>query len=259
MLSRGRSPFTLSIIKKCSFRPVPHVSPSLYPPKRNYIIRGKAFRCPSSLTAECALVLPLFLMAVLVMLSAVDLVGSLPAENMKLSNRARKLASYAGAADWEGSEWIDLISSVKPEIHFSALPFLPVRTEARARVRAWTGFSASDFQSGEGENGSAETVYVTDYESVYHTHEDCSHLDLTVIKTDTASVGSLRNAYGKRYKKCEGFPPGYTGTVYVSAKGDCYYPSPDYAGLSRHVHIVSSEDTGGLPLCSRCAERDHAA
>ena len=261
MLSRRWNPLTYLFLLVCSFRSMPLNPTLLYPPKRENAACGKAFRCPSSLTAECALILPLFLMAVLIMLSSIDLPGDLVAENLKLSNRARALASYAGTAGSEDSAalWIDLTSSVKPRISFSAIPHIRVRAEARARVRSWVGFRASDF-SGEGDSGSSgETVYVTDYESVYHTHADCTHLDLTVIRSDTESVGSLRNVYGKRYKKCDGFPSGYHGEVYVTAKGDYYYPSPDYGSLSRHVHIVSSEETDGLPLCSRCAERDHAA
>ena len=257
---RGWKPLTISKFKTCSFRSVPLKSPSLIrPPKRDHRIRGKALRCPSSLTAECALVLPLFLMAVLTMLSVIDLLGDLGAEDLSLSNRARELAVYAGAAGGSGPEWIDLTAQVRPKISFSVFPSGGIRAQARARVRVWKGFDASDFSPGETASDAEQTVYVTDYESVCHTHADCTHLDLTVIRTDTKTVGSLRNVYGERYKKCDGFPSGYTGTVYVTAKGDRYYPSSDYAGLNRHVRITTAGEAGGLPVCSRCAERDHAS
>ena len=55
-------------------------------------------------------------------------------------------------------------------------------------------------------NDSDEMVYITDNESVYHTHADCTHLDLTIIETTTDAVGSLRNKYGQKYKKCDYFP-----------------------------------------------------
>ena len=211
------------------------------------------------MTAECAFVLPLFLMAVLVMLSLPDLIGDLCSENLVLSNRARELAVYAGAAGGTGTAWIDLTQTVRPKISFSVFGTGGIRAEARARVRAWTGFDASDFSTESDDPGEAQTFYVTDYESVRHTHADCTHLDLTVIRTDTDTVGSLRNVYGDRYKKCDGFPSGYAGTVYVTAKGDRYYPSLDYAGLNRHVHITTSDDAEDLPLCSRCAARDLAS
>ena len=47
--------------------------------------------------------------------------------------------------------------------------------------------------------------------------------------------------------------------VYVTAKGDYYYPSPDRGPLTRHVHVVSPDDVPDLCICSRCRERDHAA
>ena len=75
-------------------------------------------------------------------------------------------------------------------------------------------------------------------------HEDCTHLDLTIIATTTDEVGSLRNEYGARYRKCDYFPSGYTGPVYVTAKGDRYYPSLNYGGVTRH-------DSGRLQLCLR--------
>ncbi len=260
MLFRGQNPLT-SILKKerCSFRQAPPHFYSPIPPKREYPVRGKVFRCASSLTVECALILPLFLMGVLTMLSAIDLVGELTARNLALSNEARKIALYDAAAGDSAPEWVDLTAAVTPRISFSALPVRLVRADARARVRSYIGFESSDFASSGEENVSGDTVYVSDYESVYHTHPDCTHLDLTVFETDTGSVGSLRNAYGKRYKPCDGFPSGYTGKVYVTAKGDYYYPSPDRGPLTRHVHVVSPDDVPDLCICSRCRERDHAA
>ena len=84
------------------------------------------------------------------------------------------------------------------------------------------------------------------------------------MKTQTEFLLKILNdnkdtEYGRKYKPCDGFPPGYRGTVYITAKGDYYYPSLDYPSLTRSVRIESLDDTCGRPKCSRCAERDHAA
>ncbi len=235
------------------------------PSPNTSIRRGrKTFRCAfsktltqASLTIECAMTLPLFVMACTVLLLLVSLPGRCAEEMLDLSNKARQMAVYSSVLGGTGTEWIDLPSFVTERIPFFSQT---VRVPVRARCRVWAGADEGAFSSASGSSaGSDPLVYVTDHESVYHTHADCTHLDLTILATDTEHVGSLRNIYGERYKKCEGFPKGYSGPVYVTSKGDRYYPSTDYGGLTRHVRMVSSSETGGLPLCERCAAKDAAA
>ena len=198
-------------------------------------------------------------MACVVLLLLVSLPGRCAEEMLDLSNKARQMAVYSSALGGAGSEWIDLPSFVTERIPFFSQT---IRVPVRARCRVWSGAGEGTLSSSSASGPASERdalVYVTDHESVYHTHADCTHLDLTVIATDTGRVGSLRNIYGSRYRKCEGFPEGYTGPVYVTPKGDRYYPSTEFGGLTRHVHLVSSSETGGLPLCERCAARDAAA
>lgn len=219
----------------------------------------KAYRCTASLTAECALILPLFLTAVLALLLVLDLYGSCVQENLRLSNRTRQAAVLSLLAPDAAPSWIDMRKSCTLGSGTGFLSVKKVSMTARARVRAYTGFAPSDFSHGSLEGEIQKVVYVTDYESVYHTHADCSHLDITVIAANTSSVGRMRNEYGERYRPCDGFPKGYKGTVYVTAHGDRYYPSTDYAALTRHVHMETADDVSGLHICSRCAARDHAS
>ena len=76
------------------------------------------------------------------------------------------------------------------------------------------------------------------------------------MRTDISNVKNMRNAYGKRYKKCRGFPENYNGPVYLTEKGDYYYPSSDYNSLVRHVSVTEQSECGDLCLCERCAARD---
>lgn len=99
-------------------------------------------------------------------------------------------------------------------------------------------------------------VYVTQNESVYHTHADCTHINLTIIKTDMAGIANLRNAYGRKYRKCSNFPYDYDGPVYVTATGDYYYPSLEYGSLTRHVCMKKRSECRGLRKCERCEARD---
>lgn len=198
------------------------------------------------------------------MIVVMDAIGIQVRGNLELSNKARRLAMDAAAASGfiSGSAadgtWIDLAETKTYAFPFSMIPVPGIRLTQRARVYPWIGYQpGSDDASGSG-SGDDEMVYVTDNESVYHTHEDCTHLDLTIIATTTDEVGSLRNEYGARYRKCDYFPSGYTGPVYVTAKGDRYYPSLNYGGVTRHVHLVKKSETGAVKECERCAARDAA-
>ncbi len=211
-----------------------------------------------SLTLECAAVLPLFFIACLTLILFMDAVRIQGSKNLELSNKARQLASAAAlAGDSLDGTWIDL-RSVGTYRWLISLPGIPkIRYALRARVYPWIG-SENGLRDDAGEeegSGDDELIYITDYQSVYHTDPSCTHLDLAVIRSSTSEIGSLRNAYGKKYRKCSGFPKNYRGPVYASVNGDRYYPSADYGGLTRHVHVVRRGDCEGLELCERCAAR----
>ena len=218
--------------------------------------RRQLFR--ASLTVECAGVLPIFFIACLTVISFMHAIRIQSEENLRLSNKARRMAVAAAVAgERADGKWIDIAKTYTFEYPFPDFGIPKLRIALRARVYPFVG--SSDGVSGygpDGENSGNETVYVTDNREVYHTHADCSHLDLTIIKTDLAGVKNLRNAYGRKYKKCKGFPRGYKGPVYVTAKGDFYYPSTEFGSLTRHVHISKRSEHPDLCECKRCAARD---
>lgn len=226
--------------------------------RRNLL--GRVFR-PASVTVECALALPLWFFAVVTLISFMQAVKIQNVKNLELSNRARQIAMYSGVIETEGSGvWIDL-----PQIYTYQYPgalgrIAPLRIALRARVYPWIGYGGSDAGEEEGADLPEEhaTVYLTDTASVYHTHADCTHLDLSIMRTNLSDVRNLRNEYGNRYRPCSSFPANYDGPVYVTAKGDYYYPSTDYHSLTRHVRMVSKSECSDLRICERCAARDAA-
>jgi hypothetical protein len=217
----------------------------------------------ASLTIEAAFVLPLFFLAMVTLIVFMDAVGMQVRGNLELSNRARRLAMDAAAASSAAGKngisgvWIDLTETRTYTFPFSMIPVPGIALTERARVYPWIGYEQGSDDASDSDRED-EMVYVTDYGSVYHTHADCTHLDLTIIATTTDEVGSLRNDYGEKYRKCDYFPDGYTGTVYVTAKGDRYYPSLKYAGITRHVRLIRKSEAGSVHECERCAARDAA-
>ncbi len=217
--------------------------------------QGRLFR-PASLTIECAFVLPLFFFFCITLASFMNALRLQTTENLALSNRARAMAMVASDPDETSVEWIDL-----PEIkHFSYPSLIPgissLNIACHARVHVWNGTPITKAAAAD----DSEMVYVSDTESVYHTHADCSHIALSVFVSTTDEISSLRSEDGHRYKKCRGFPSGYSGPVYASKTGEYYYPSSDYAALTRHVRCIPKNELSNpnLPKCSRCAARDAA-
>lgn len=210
----------------------------------------------ASLTVECAGVITIFFIACLSLISFMDAVRIQAEKNLKLSNEARKIACVASiGGEYVDGIWIDLIRSYRFEVPFSMFGLKKIKVALRARVYPYIG--SEEGIAGEGSGGSwDEMVYVTQNESVYHTHSDCSHIDLTIIKTDMAGISNLRNAYGRKYRKCSNFPYDYDGPVYVTATGEYYYPSLEYGSLTRHVCMKKRSECGGLKKCERCEARD---
>ena len=219
--------------------------------------RRKCHQAVGSLTVECAFALPLYLFAVITLACYMMTIGIQVRENLSLSGKARKLAMYAGGAGTGTSDiWIDLPKTYTFQYPAALFGSQSTRIALRARVRSWTGYAGDDDASGDDGSSSGKPVYVTENREVYHTHADCTHLDLTVMRTDLSNVKNMRNAYGRRYKKCKGFPENYSGPVYLTEKGDYYYPSSEYNSLIRHVSVTDQSECGGLSLCERCAARD---
>lgn len=213
-----------------------------------------------SMTLECAAVLPLFFMTVLTLILFMNAVSLQVEASLRLSNRARKLSMAAGAAqgDKRPEAWIDLAENRTFDYPFS-LPGIPkLKIAVRARVYPWTGMKGGLRSRKRAGSVKEEMVLVTENESVWHTHADCTHLDLSVYQSTTARIGTLRNVYGRRYRRCPGFPEGYQGTVYATAKGRYYYPSSSYGSLTRHVRMVKKQSVADLKECERCAARDRA-
>lgn len=227
-------------------------------PSNNPAPGGKTAALNGSMTVECALVLPFFMIAMFTVMFIMDAISTQTSKNIELSNKARKAAMTAGFVTDGAGSWADINIPLRFEFPYTVIPGYRLYLSTRARVHTWTGndgllerYSSSGADSGQ-------AVFVTNNKSVYHTHSDCTHLDLSVTAVSSQTVSSLRNEYGERYKPCEGFPAGYSGTVYITSKGDRYYPSADHTGLKRDVYITDKNSVSGLPECERCAARDAA-
>ncbi len=212
-----------------------------------------------SLTVEAAWALPLFFLCLTVLICVTDIYGELADRTVRLQQKAETAGTAVGAAGTDILPVIDLRDTVTFRPKW--LPFRTgtIRAACRGRVRAWIGRPTAEASSLVGED-EEELVYVTDYESVYHTDEHCTHLDLTIRSVRSSNVHRYRNDYGKRYHacdKCVGHGK-MAGTVYISPEGDCYHNSSHCSGLTRTTRLVPRSEVHTERLCSRCAQKKAA-
>ncbi len=121
----------------------------------------------------------------------------------------------------------------------------------RARIRAFTGYDNTRKKDRYKEE--EEIVYITETGTVYHRKRSCSHLNVSIHKTDRGSVGVLRNSGGGRYYPCEYCGGGSSGTLYVTDDGDRYHTKIGCPGLKRTVKAVPISEVGGRGPCHDCS------
>lgn len=211
---------------------------------RCFLIRG-------SYTVEAAVVLPLFLLAALPLVSVIDICRIQTEQQTQLCQQVKSLAMYAYGVSEE--DYIDLAEVEPCKLPVSLLPGYTIPVALRGRVHAWTGRSDIECEM-DGNAADEEMVYVSEYESVYHTSSECSHLNLSIYEVGAGELSECRNASGGKYDSCEKCCGTHTGTgnYYICPTGSAYHSSLQCSGLQRSVRLVRRADVPELSVCTRC-------
>lgn len=222
-----------------------------------------------SMTVEAAIVVPIFLLVIFHLLSYFSILQDYMRRNMNMyqnsciisscayvveSDRIRREAQENETEVTEGitDECTDIV-----DIYQIKNLYLPSQRQfflaVRARTRKWTGYN-----NARGEE-QAVNVYITDNREVYHTTLQCTHLSLSIEKIDAALLEDSHNSYGETYSPC-GFCIDGTeiDEYYITGMGDHYHQDPVCAGLVRRIRMVSLDEVGDLPPCSRCGAKESA-
>lgn len=251
-------------------------------------------RFSGSMTAEAAVIVPIFLLTVSTLLSVLDIYRVQALVKNSLHQSALELGTYAYASEIGQDSPAGMISSsvcaiyaktripdlgdyvkvstsdsvyenhtvklrarIEYRIPLSIVPLPKLYFYNESQVNSWVG-KGTDDKTGITDSSWGEMVYVSEYESVYHTTASCSHLDLAVHQEVLNHMDSLRNAYGSKYHLCEKCGTASTGniTVYYTEKGDCYHMQEECSGLKRTVRLVRKSETEGVHQCQRCMAKE---
>ena len=148
------------------------------------------------------------------------------------------------------NDMVSLKASFSYKIPSGLFQLFPVRISVKSQARAWTGFHGTL----HGNSEDCEMVYVTDWESVYHTSPTCTHLDLSVEKVSLEQAQADRNQYGSSYHPCENCigQGSANDSVYITQHGTAYHNDVHCGGIKRTVKMVKKSETGAFHACERC-------
>lgn len=243
----------------------------------------------ASLTVEAAAVLPLFFLTLLMLVGMLDIFRAQAQVTVSLDSSIRELGMYAYSVgeqegvkagitaaacgayarsqlklpencrnlrvvenSWDG-RYIRLCIRYEYRLPIAFFPVSEISLENCAQVHAWVGYQGEERQEPLEEQGE-EMVFVTRNGSVYHTHGDCTYLQLIIYQATGEEARIRKNEQGMRYHACEKCG-GVGETVYLSPQGEAYHSSRECSGLTRHVEMLQRSACSGLTLCSRCAGR----
>ena len=102
-----------------------------------------------------------------------------------------------------------------------------------------------------------DIVYMTEYGTVYHESRACTYLNVVIRSVAASEVGKERNSSGRKYTLCERCDNRTaTETVYVSAGGIRYHLVANCPALKRTVEEKNREDVAGIPACHKCGRTE---
>ena len=211
------------------------------------------FAClPGSLTAEAALVFPLFMFAMINLCTLFLMFQSYGQHLAQIHQTGRQMAvwAYVQGTDVEKQE-VELmeIEYVKPLVNL--MGYRGCLLVNGCVIHKWIGYDLK----GTTDTGTTkeQMVYVTKYGSVYHTLRSCSYLNPKVETVLKAVVTEKRNADGSRYTPCQTCE-GNGQVVYITNDGEHYHSTVTCGGLKRTVDCISQKTAleQGRRSCSKC-------
>lgn len=239
-------------------------------------------KCKGAVTLEAALVFPLFLFAVITVLSlflmmqtqyivanSLDaavadtalLRDTAPGEAKALTQAAfyKELAvqkcplsfikgGIAGFS-WKNTSvdeaYIDAFVTYQIRFPVSFFGKREMKISDGCRIHRWVGA-----QEDKGMGKDESWVFVTPTQSVYHESRNCTHLKLSIQSVSAAAISGLQQSYAPCARCTKGQI--VEKIIYVTAEGDCYHYHLACSGLKRTVYMIKRSETGSKKPCSRC-------
>ncbi|MFV0362101.1 MAG: TadE/TadG family type IV pilus assembly protein [Suipraeoptans sp.] len=240
-----------------------------------------------SITIEAAVVLPIFIFAVLTLVFLMEAMAIRTNIRMGLAHACKQIAIDASLVPMVNSAKVEsyiiesiggdrlnrsIIKGGKSGIDCSKssmsmltgkgklvaeytveTPFPMFNGLAKIReeavVKAWNGYVED---GGILEN--EDIVYIAETGIVYHKDYNCTYLVLSIKSITYASISESRNENGGKYYECSRCDIKSGSMVYITDYGDKYHGSVGCSGLKRTVFSVPISEAIGKGGCSKCCQ-----
>lgn len=231
----------------------------------------------ASLTVETALVLPIFLFAVINILyvsnffyedakriasnteTAKDLaIASYVIENVMDVNILSQLdLPQAVENSVLADDYIDIYSPAKTDAFFMPLTNFSYYTVNRATCRKWIG-ATDDSRENEDQQGEERIVYVTEQGEKYHLYRNCTYISRKPEMIQKSDISGARNESGAKYYPCDLCDASDSDAYYIVSYGTRYHTDLNCSALKRNVSEVTLEKAkeDGKTLCAKCGEKN---
>jgi len=205
-----------------------------------------------SITVEASIAVPVFLFAMINLLSVILLFGEYASNLANLHRQAKELAVHAHILGEDtGGEMIVLTKTQVLEPMITVMGFAPSRTMVSCHARKWTGYDVVRVSAGQEDE---EWVYITPTGEAYHRNPNCSYLNPKIYSAVSSRIGEYRNASGEIYRQCETCKDvTLTGICFYTEYGNRYHTTLKCSGLKRTVYTVPLSEAEGRHLCNKCA------
>ncbi len=253
---------------------------------RGYSFMQEIMLKKASLTVEAALVLPIFLFAMLSFLYIIRVLFYEEEVQWALNQAGREVSVEYALTEKEavinpvyltgkmklhlqGSQLLpgmfhSVFDEEKKDIYLVAdyrvkIPFPIFGKESfyivqQCHTRAFTGVET---RLGEREKDD-RTVYITKSGSVYHTTMECTYLALSISQVKYQDIEGLRSTEGGKYYPCEGCCRGKAfsedADVFICNYGDRFHRSRNCSKIRRSIQEITLAQAGNRHPCSKCGE-----
>jgi len=151
-------------------------------------------------------------------------------------------------SDLSDREIIQIVVKYVVVLPFDLFGVFEFPVEKKLIMHSWTGY-----EHGLCGDFTGCYVYMTENGTVYHRSRECSHLKLKIRRVSGEEINELRNNSGAKYKRCIYCKPNLSdGKLYITSEGDKYHNTLSCSGLKRTVKRVNISNIGNIKPCLRC-------
>lgn len=169
------------------------------------------------------------------------------------TGKAGKL-SFIKSKVLEDDETIDLVLDYQMYLPFPVFRIKSIPMTARSCRRAWIGRPGGLENGNSGTEGKDELVYVGKNSTRYHRDKTCHYLYNHIEAVSFESIGTLRNAEGRKYRPCAICGAAASaGFVYVMPSGESYHSDRNCSSIIAYVRAVPLSEVEYLGACSYCS------